>query len=90
MRLVIIKNNLGCVSAVVECPQGMSDGAIALAWARSNGFDEFPSDLHHEACDLTTAGTVFRGIHPIAELNRLETEANEHFNTQLQAKLIPQ
>lgn len=90
MRLIIIKNNAGCVSAVVECPTGMSDGAIALAWARSIGFEKFPSDLHHEACDLTTAGTVFRGITAISELNKLETEANEHFDTQWQAKLIPQ
>ncbi len=89
MRLVIIMQTAGHVVAVVECPSSMSDGAIALAWAKANGYEKFPSDLYHVACDLTTAGTVFRAITPISELNELERGADEHFNTQL-AKIIPQ
>lgn len=89
MRLVIIKRKTGQVVAVVECPSAMSDGAIALAWARGEGYKNFPSDLHHEACDLTTAGTVFRKITPISRLNELEDLAAEHFNTQVTNR-IPQ
>ena len=89
MRLIIIKSRPGHVVAVVEVIQSMSDGAMALAWAKANGYEKFPSDLHHEACDLTTAGNVFHGIMPISELNDLNTHADDHFQTQL-AKIIPQ
>lgn len=78
MDLVIICNERNNnVVAVVENPDNvMSAGAVALAWAKGEGYEKFPLDCVYWECPLTTYGMVARKNTPIHELEELENAAD--------------
>lgn len=76
MNVIVIKRrNDKSVVAIVEQTAGMSSGAVALAWAKSNGHTNFPTDCIVEAgVQVIPLASVLRGIMPCHELEQLEAD----------------
>lgn len=77
MHVVVILNNRSAnhVVAVIENPDGaMSTGAVALAWAKSEGYEKFPKDCTFHAANLISYGSVARRLTPVHELEQLEKD----------------
>ena len=79
MKLVVIQRKRDKqIVAVVENPSGvMSKGAVALAWAKSEGFSYFPSDCESHEANLISYGTVQRKLTPVHELDKLEKDGKK-------------
>ena len=78
MQAVAIQHREGRIVAVVENPGGaMSKGAVALAWAKSQGFEKFPTDCTAQEVMVVSYGTVARANTPCHELEQLEKDGAE-------------
>ena len=76
MLVVVISSKKGHAVAVVEKPNRMSVDAVALAWAKGNGYSEFPKDaMYSSEITLTTFGDVALNIMPISDIEKLEKDA---------------
>ena len=76
--VVIVQSDTRQLIAVVENPDNaMSKGAVALAWAKSEGYERFPLDCTCHESKLVSYGTVQRKLTPVHELEALE-EAGKH------------
>ena len=75
IRAVAIQHREGRIITVVENPGGvMSKGAVALAWAKSQGYSKFPTDCTAHEVNVVSYGTVQRALTPCHELEQLEKD----------------
>lgn len=69
MKLVVLSTKRGGKPvAVIENPNygNMSKGAVALAWAKANGYEGIPKDLEVTELTLTPFVNVMFGVVPVS------------------------
>lgn len=68
MRFIVITQlRTATVIAVVEVPEAMSAGAVALAWAKGEGFERFPKDCVYCERPLIPYSKVEDRLRPITD-----------------------
>jgi len=69
--LIITGGSNNVVVAVVEKPTSMSAEGTALAWAKANGYLQFPKDCQFSEGKMTTFGSVMLSLMPCHEVESL-------------------
>jgi hypothetical protein len=78
-NVVVIKRDNGNVIAIIENPQNcMSAGAVALAWAKSQGMKKLPFYCEYEECPYTCYDVVQLALTPCHELEELEEAGKDN------------
>jgi hypothetical protein len=73
MKVVVLTHSTHGIVAVVENPDGcMSKGAVALAWAKSEGYSTLPENVTISEAKLVSYGIVQRKLTPCHELEELD------------------